>query len=84
MNFGAKVTLNLAIISTGFIPHHAIARIVKSNGSQLYSIHGRNPDLVKQFQSQYGFPTLSMDLADLLSDPNVDVGYIGLPGLRTH
>jgi hypothetical protein len=49
------MTLNLALISTGFIPHHAIARIVKSNGSQLYSIYGRNPDLVKQFESQYGF-----------------------------
>jgi len=78
------MALNWAIISTGFIPHHAIARSVKRIGSQLYSIHGRNPNLVKQFHSQYGFPTLSMDLADLLSDPNVDVGYIGLPGLRTH
>jgi predicted dehydrogenase len=78
------MALNLAIISTGFIPHQAIARIVKSNGSQLYSIHGRNPDLVKQFQSQYGFPTLSMDLTDLLSDSNVDVVYIGFHRLRTH
>jgi predicted dehydrogenase len=78
------MALNLAIISAGFIPHHAIARIVKRNGSQLYSIHGRNPNLGKQFHSQYGFPTLSMDLADLLSDPNVDVGYICLPRLRTH
>ena len=78
------MALNLAIINTGFIPHQAIARIVKRNGSQLYSIHGRNPDLVKQFQSQYGFPTLSMDLTDLLSDSNVDVVDIGFHRLRTH
>ncbi|WP_367305341.1 Gfo/Idh/MocA family oxidoreductase [Loktanella salsilacus] len=78
------MALNLALISTGFIPHQAIARIVKRNGSQLYSIYGRNPDLVKQFESPYGFPTLSMDLADLLSDPNVDVVYIVLPRDRTH
>lgn len=78
------MALNLAIISTGFIPHHAIARIVKSNGSQLYSIYGRNPDLVKQFESPYGFLTPTIDLDDLLSDPNVDVVHIGLHRLRTH
>ncbi len=49
------MALNWALISTSFIPHQAIARIVKHNGSQLYSIHGRNPDLLKQFESQYGF-----------------------------
>ncbi len=78
------MTLNWAIISTGSIPHPAIDGIVKSNGSHPYSICGRNPDLVKQFESPYGFLTPTIDLDDLLSDPNVDVGYIGLPGLRTH
>ena len=73
------MALNWAIIGTGFISHQAIDGIVKSDGSQLHSIYGRNPDLAKQFQSQYGFPKLSFDVNELLSDPDVDVVYIGLP-----
>lgn len=78
------MALNWALISTSFIPHPAIDGIVRSNGSQPYSIYGRNPDLVKQFESPYGFLTPTIDLDDLLSDPNVDVVHIGLHRLRTH
>lgn len=73
------MALNWAIIGTGFISHQAIDGIVKSDGSELYSIYGRNPDLVNQFQSQYGFPQQSLDLDDLLSDPKLDAVYVGLP-----
>ncbi|MEH6740994.1 MAG: Gfo/Idh/MocA family oxidoreductase, partial [Sulfitobacter sp.] len=73
------MALNWAIIGTGFISHQAIDGIVKSDGSQLHSIYGRNSDMVMQLQSQYGFPKLSFDLDELLSDPDVDAVYLGLP-----
>ena len=43
------MTIKWAIIGTGFISNKAIDGIKQSSGSELYSVFGRQPDLVSDF-----------------------------------
>ena len=62
------MTLNWAIIGTGFISNAAIDGIKRSDGSQLHSIYGRRPELVSEFQARHNIPHGSTDLDTALSD----------------
>jgi predicted dehydrogenase len=78
------MTLNWAIIGTGFISDMAIDGIKKSEGSQLHSIYGRKPDLISAFQARHDIPHGSTDLGAVLSNKAVDAIYIGLPNHLHH
>jgi predicted dehydrogenase len=77
------MTLQWAILGTGFISNKVIDGIKRSNGSHLHTIAGRNPDALAAFQTEHGIPNIaSIDAA--LSDPEVDAVYIGLPNHVHH
>ena len=78
------MTLNWAIIGTGFISNAAIDGIKRSDGSQLHSIYGRRPELVSEFQARHDIPHGSTDLDTALTDPQVDAVYIGVPNHMHH
>lgn len=78
------MTLNWAIIGTGFISHKVIDGITRSDGSQVRVIAGRKPEILAQFQAQHGIPETATDFDVVLSDPNVDAVYIGLPNHVHH
>ncbi|UWR63859.1 Gfo/Idh/MocA family oxidoreductase [Phaeobacter inhibens] len=78
------MTLKWAIIGTGFISNKAIDGIKKSDGSQLHSVFGRQPNLVAEFQARHDIPHGLTDLDAVLSDPELDAIYIGLPNHMHH
>lgn len=80
----SKMTLNWAIIGTGFISNKAIDGIKKSDGSRLHSIYGRRSELVSEFQARHDIPHGHTSLDAVLTDPQVDAIYVGLPNHMHH
>jgi predicted dehydrogenase len=78
------MTLNWAIIGTGFISNAAIDGIKKSDGSRLHGIYGRRSEMVSEFQLRHDIPHGYTDLDAVLRDPQVDAIYIGLPNHVHH
>lgn len=78
------MTLNWAIIGTGFISNKVIDGIKRSDGSQVQVIAGRKPDTLAKFQDEHAIPEVSTDYEAVLTDPKVDAVYIGLPNHVHH
>lgn len=78
------MTLNWAVLGTGFISNSAIDGIKKSDGSQLHSVYGRNPEMVAELQAEHNIPHGKTDLAATLADSEVDAIYVGLPNHMHH
>ncbi|MVO18147.1 Gfo/Idh/MocA family protein [Parasedimentitalea huanghaiensis] len=76
--------LRWAVLGTGFISNAVATAIQQSDGSDLWTIAGRNQDAVQAFQRQFQIPNHSIGYEGALSDPNVDVVYIGLPNHVHH
>ena len=78
------MTIKWAVIGTGFISNKAIDGMKQSSGSELYSVFGRQPDLVSDFQARHSIPHGTTDLDAVLADEAVDAIYIGLPNHMHH
>lgn len=78
------MTLNWAIIGTGFISNKVIDGIKRSDGSQVRVIAGRKPEILAEFQDAHAIPEVSTDYTAVLADPKVDAVYIGLPNHVHH
>ncbi|WIY27282.1 Gfo/Idh/MocA family protein [Parasedimentitalea psychrophila] len=76
--------LRWAVLGTGFISNTVARAIQQSEGSELWTVSGRNPSAVQAFQEQFSIPNHSIGYDGALNDPNVDVAYIGLPNHLHH
>lgn len=76
--------LRWGILGTGFISKTVIEAIKASDGSRLEMIAGRNAERVSAFQEEHGIPRASLGYEEILSDPEIDAVYIGLPNHVHH
>jgi len=76
--------LRWAILGTGFISTTVVKAIKASDGSELALVAGRNIDRLTNFQTDHGIPHSTTSYDDAVSDPDIDVVYIGLPSHMHH
>lgn len=73
-----------AIVGTGFISHTVINAIKLSESSTIEVIAGRSSERLADFASQYDISSTTVDVDEVLSNPDVDIVYIGLPNHKHH
>ncbi|KAK7408944.1 hypothetical protein QQX98_008888 [Neonectria punicea] len=71
--------LRWGIIGTSFISNTVVKAIAGSNGSRVEAVFGRNGERLTAFADKHGITKRYDDMDELLSDPDIDVVYIGLP-----
>jgi len=76
--------LRWAIIGTGFISETMAGAITASDGSRIEAVFGRDPGRLAEFADRHGIDKRHTDYDLLLSDPDIDVVYIGLPNNAHH
>jgi len=67
------------ILSTGWIAHKFAAALQVSGKSKLYAVGSRNLGTAKKFAGKFHIPKSYGSYEELVSDPAVDVVYIGTP-----
>lgn len=72
------------ILGTGFISDTVAAAIVKSPGSRIAAVAGRDIGRTEAFRARFEGDRAYADHADLFADPAVDVVYVGLPNHLHH
>jgi predicted dehydrogenase len=72
------------ILGTGFISETVAAAIQQSPGSRIAAVAGRDLDRTEVFRALFGGERAYTDHARLLTDPAVDVVYVGLPNHLHH
>ncbi|MDW3179270.1 MAG: Gfo/Idh/MocA family oxidoreductase [Acidimicrobiia bacterium] len=73
-----------AILGTGFISHTVIDAIDRSESSTVEVVAGRSAERLADFASQYGVASTTTNFDEVLSNPSVDVVYVGLPNHQHH
>ncbi len=73
-----------AILGTGFISATIVNAIKASDGSEVALVAGRNMDRLTNFQKAHGISRSTTQYNDAISDPEIDVVYIGLPAHMHH
>jgi dihydrodiol dehydrogenase / D-xylose 1-dehydrogenase (NADP) len=81
---GERVMIGWGILGTGFISDTVAAAIVKSPGSRIAGVAGRDIARTEEFRSRFESDRAYASHADLLADPAVDVVYVGLPNHLHH
>lgn len=76
--------LRWAILGTGFISNTVVEAIGQSDGSRVELVAGRNAERVAAFQADHSIPRSTSEYHAALTDPDVDVVYIGLPNHAHH
>jgi len=71
--------LRWAIIGTGFISDTMATAIAASEGSRIEAAFGRDSGRLSDFVDRHRISKRYTDYDRLLSDPDIDVVYIGLP-----
>jgi predicted dehydrogenase len=61
-----------------------VEAIRASEGSEAHSVVGRDPGRLATFADDFAIPNTTTDLDVVLSDPDIDVVYIGLPNHKHH
>jgi dihydrodiol dehydrogenase / D-xylose 1-dehydrogenase (NADP) len=69
--------LRYAILGTSFISHVMVEAILKSDCGEVYCVAGRDQTRLLTFAEKYSIKPCTY--SEALSDPQVDVVYIGLP-----
>ena len=67
------------ILSTGWIAHKFATALQVVNNSELYAVGSRNIQTAKKFADEFHIPKAYGSYEELVSDPTVDVVYIGTP-----
>lgn len=76
--------LNWGVLGTSFISGIMADAIEKHDGSNLYAVAGRSPQGLDAFVQQHPVQRQYDHYDALISDPDVDVVYIGLPNHIHH
>ena len=72
------------ILGTSFISETMAQAINNDHGSTIQAIAGRRKLATDAFAQNYAVPTKYTDYDELISDPEVDIVYIGLPNHLHH
>lgn len=67
------------ILGTSFISDIMISAIQESHESEVYCLSGRTPNSVNALGDKYGITVRYLSYEEVLSDPLVEIIYIGLP-----
>ncbi|MGQ3887960.1 Gfo/Idh/MocA family protein [Legionella sp. CNM-1927-20] len=67
------------ILGTSFISQQMAIAIAESTNGQLTAIASRDASKAKDFARKFSIPQVYSSYTDLITDPNLDVIYIGLP-----
>jgi predicted dehydrogenase/ribosomal protein S18 acetylase RimI-like enzyme len=67
------------IVGTSYISGVMVDAIRASLNGEVYCVAGRSPQNVHSFAKKHGIAKIYLDYDEALSDPMVDVVYIGLP-----
>jgi scyllo-inositol 2-dehydrogenase (NADP+) len=67
------------IISTGGIAHKFASALQFAGNSELYAVGSRNLETAKKFADEFNIPKAYGSYEELLTDPDVEVIYIGTP-----
>jgi predicted dehydrogenase len=67
------------ILSTGWIAHKFATALQVADHCELYAIGSRSLGTAKKFAGEYRIPKAYGSYEELISDPSVDVVYIGTP-----
>lgn len=76
--------LRWAIVGTGFISNTVVEAIGACEGSRVELIAGRNAERVADFAAAHGIARACVGFADAVTDPDVDVVYVGTPNHAHH
>ena len=67
------------ILSTGWIAHKFATALQVADNSELYAVGSRTVESAKKFAGEYHIPHTYGSYEELVSDPAIDVVYIGTP-----
>jgi len=67
------------IISTGWIAHKFATALQVVTNSEIHAVGSRNLETAKQFAAEYNIPKAYGSYEELVSDPDIDIVYIGTP-----
>ena len=71
--------LRWAIVGTGFISNTVVEAIAACPGSRVELVAGRDAGRVAEFADRHGIARTCVGFADAVTDPDVDVVYVGTP-----
>ena len=71
--------LRWGIISTGIIANQMAEAINQVSGSEIWGVGSRNISSAKSFAEKYGIKNALAPYSELISNPDVDIIYIGVP-----
>ncbi|KTD52507.1 oxidoreductase [Legionella quinlivanii] len=72
-------TIKWGILGTSSISQHMAAAIAESRNGQVIAVAGRDADKSQAFAKEFSISKPYNHYADLLTDPEIDAVYIGLP-----
>jgi predicted dehydrogenase len=67
------------ILSTGWIAHKFATALQVVANSEIHAVGSRNMDTAKKFAAEFNIPKAYSSYEELVSDPDIDVIYIGTP-----
>ena len=70
------------ILGTGDVCRQFAADLEHVDGAELYGVGSRNLDRAENFAHEHGVPVAFGSYESLVSDPHIDVVYIGTPNTR--
>lgn len=77
--------LRWGIVGLGWVANDFMAPAIrKSPGSEIAACLGSGPEKTAAFANKFNVPRQHADLANLLTDPDIDVVYIALPNVMHH
>lgn len=84
MTVATSGQLRWAIVGTGFISNTVADAIAATPGSVLVAVGGRTLSAVTDFATRHGITRATDDVESLLTDPAIDVIYVGTPNHAHH
>ena len=67
------------ILSTGWIAHKFATALQVVENSEIYAVGSRNMESAQKFATEFNIPKAYATYEELVSDPGIDVIYIGTP-----